>query len=147
MIIHLDACCLNRLTDDQSQQRIFKEAEAVACVLGLIQEEQVHWVSSTALEIEISRNPDVDRQRDVTALLTFANETVAPDSATADRAAFLHRLGFSVFDALHLASAEQGQVEVFLTIDDDLIRRGRRYGKVLRVRVQNPISWYEEMRR
>ena len=57
MGVYFDACCLNRLTDDQSQQRIRKEAEAVADVLGLIREEQAIWVSSTVLEIEISRNP------------------------------------------------------------------------------------------
>jgi predicted nucleic acid-binding protein len=136
---------LNRLTDDQSQLRIRNEAEAVAGVLGLVRDGQASWMSSSVLEIEISRNPDADRKRDVAALLAFANETVVPGSLTADRAAFLHRLGFSVFDALHLASAEQGQVEVFLTTDDDLRRRARRYGKELRVRVQNPISWYEEM--
>ena len=103
------------------------------------------WVSSTALEIEIGRNPDPDRRRDVTGLLSFANEVVVPRSGASVRAASLQRLGFGTFDALHLASAEQGQADVLLTTDDDLLRRAERYASQLRVRVQNPISWYEEV--
>ena len=58
---------------------------------------------------------------------------------------FLQELGFGTFDALHLASAEQGQADVFLTTDDDLLRRAGRYRNELHVRVQNPVSWYREV--
>ncbi len=64
----MDACCLNRLTDDQSQGRIRNEAEAVESILRAVREGKATWVSSTALEIEFSRNPDADRRRDVVAL-------------------------------------------------------------------------------
>jgi predicted nucleic acid-binding protein len=100
-------------------------------------------VSSTALEIEISRNPDAERR--VAALLAFSNEVVVPRSRSAERATFLQKLGFGTFDALHLASAEQGQADVFLTTDDDLLRRAGRYRDELRMRVQNPVSWYQEV--
>lgn len=33
MRIYLDACCLNRLTDDQTQRRVRQEAEAVEQIL------------------------------------------------------------------------------------------------------------------
>ena len=77
MRIYLDACCLNRLTDDQSQARIRQEAEAVERILRLVRTGQATCVSSTAVEIEISRNPDENRRHDVTALLAFAIEVVA----------------------------------------------------------------------
>ena len=57
MRLYLDACCLNRLTDDQSQARIREEAEAVEQILRLIREGGATWVSSTVLEVEIGRNP------------------------------------------------------------------------------------------
>jgi hypothetical protein len=38
MRVYLDACCLGRLTDDQTQQRIRIEAEAVELVLALLRE-------------------------------------------------------------------------------------------------------------
>jgi predicted nucleic acid-binding protein len=143
--LYLDACCLNRLTDDQSQARIRDEAEAVESILRLVRAGKAAWVSSTALEIEINRNPDVDRRHDVAALLALANEVVVPQSRSAERATFLQKLGFDPFDALHLACAEEGQADVFLTTDDDLIRRAGRRINEIRTRVMNPVSWYQEV--
>jgi hypothetical protein len=60
--VYLDVCCLNRLTDDQSQPRVRLEAEAVEGILRLVREGPATWVGSTALEIEINRNPDADRR-------------------------------------------------------------------------------------
>jgi hypothetical protein len=96
------------------------------------------------LEIEIGRNPDLERRHDVLALLAFANEVVVPRSKAAVRAESLERLGFGEFDALHLACAEQGIVDVFLTTDDGVLRRARRHVQALGIRVENPISWYKE---
>ena len=147
MRIYLDACCLNRLTDDQSQARIRDEAEAVESIFRMIRTGRATWVSSTALEIEINRNPDLDRRRDVAALLALANEVVVPQSRSAERAAFLQKLGFDPFDALHLACAEEGRADVFLTTDDDLIRRAGRRTDEIHTRVTNPVSWYQEVAR
>ncbi|MEK7405300.1 MAG: hypothetical protein AAB225_09340 [Acidobacteriota bacterium] len=106
MRLYLDACCLNRLTDDQSQDRVRTEAEAVERILGVIREGRATWVSSAVLEVEISRNPDTDRHHDVAVLL---------------------------------------RVDVFLKTDDGLLRRARRHARELRVRVENPVSWYKEV--
>ena len=86
-----------------------------------------------------------ERRRDVAALLGLANEIAVPHADAAGRALSLERLGFSTFDALHLAVAEQEEVDVFLTSDDVLVRRARRYISLLRTRVENPLSWYEEL--
>ena len=140
----MDGCCLNRLTDDQSQIRIHREAEAVEVILQLVQNRTATWVSSRVLEIEIARNPDVERRHDVLALLAFTDEIVIPATEDADRAESLQRLGFGEFDALHLACAERGLVDVFLTTDDGLVRRAARHAQTLRVSVRNPLSWYKE---
>ena len=86
MRIYLDACCLNRLTDDQSQSRIREEAAAVEGILRLVHAHEAIWVSSSVLLIEIGRNPDTERLRDVTALCAFANEMVTAGPAIAQRA-------------------------------------------------------------
>jgi predicted nucleic acid-binding protein len=141
----LDACCLNRLTDDQSQVRVREEAEAIEHILGMVRQGRATWVSSTILDLEISRNPDQDRRNDVNSLLVLASEVVRPKTEDADRAAELQKLGISSFDALHLACAERGEVDVFLTTDDGLLSRARRHGTALRVRAENPLSWYQEL--
>ena len=145
MRLYLDACCLNRLTDDQSQTRVREEAEAVERILRLIREGRAAWVSSAVLYVEIGRNPDPDRCHDVAALLRYANEVVVPRPAEATRAESLERLGFGAFDALHLACAERGAVDLFLTTDDGLLRRARLHARALRIRVENPVCWYQEV--
>jgi predicted nucleic acid-binding protein len=112
----------------------------------MVREGLITWVSSTILHIEVSRNPDPDRRLETQALLLFADELFVPDIATASRALQIEELGFSAFDALHLASAERATADVFLTTDDMLLRRARRFGKLLHARVENPISWYQEVR-
>jgi len=57
----------------------------------------------------------------------------------------LEAWGFSAFDALHLACAESGEVDVFLTTDDRLLRKAGTYAKQLRVRVENPLTWLREV--
>ncbi len=46
-------------------------------------------------------------------------------------------------DSLHLASAEFGRVDVFLTTDTKLIRACR--NTVTRMRVMNPVSYLAEV--
>jgi predicted nucleic acid-binding protein len=143
--LYLDACCLNRLTDDQSQTRVRNEAEAVERILGLVRDGRATWVSSAVMEVEISRNPNPDRRQDAAGLLRFANEIVVPSPDAAARALFLEGLGFGAFDALHLACGEHGGVGVFLTTDDGLLRRAPRNARELGIRVENPVSWYQEV--
>jgi hypothetical protein len=40
---------------------------------------------------------------------------------------------------------ECGGVDVFLTTDDGLLNRARRHKGALRIKVQNPLSWYREL--
>src|SRR2546423_1930545 len=59
MRIYFDACCLNRLTDDQSQSRIREEAGAVERVLKLVRDGIIQWIASDALSDEIDKNPNL----------------------------------------------------------------------------------------
>jgi predicted nucleic acid-binding protein len=47
--------------------------------------------------------------------------------------------------ALYLACAEEGRADVFLTTDDNLVRRAGRRIDEIRTRVMNPVSWYQEV--
>jgi predicted nucleic acid-binding protein len=98
------------------------------------------------LAIEIGRNPDPDRRRDGAEVLSHADAMITPDRQDATRAESLQTLGFGAFDALHLACAERGGAQVLLTTDDHLLRSGRRHAGEWRVRVENPLFWYREVR-
>lgn len=53
--IYLDACCLNRPFDDQTQDRIRLEAEAVLLILAHIEAGDWDMIGSEALEFEIGQ--------------------------------------------------------------------------------------------
>jgi predicted nucleic acid-binding protein len=145
--IYLDACALNRLTDDQSQSRIRTEAEAVERVLHLVRKGEAEWKASTVLEAEIRRNPNGEGRNDALALLSFAGELLRPHQVSIERARALEAIGYGAFDALHLACAEQAAIDVLLTTDDRFIKQaGRRLGKPA-IRVLNPVNWLQETQR
>ena len=145
--IYLDACALNRLTDDQNQSRIQTEAEAVERVLHLVWTGEAEWTASVVLEAEVRRNPNGAARNDALRLISLAGELLRPHRVSIERARALEVLGYGVFDALHLACAEQAAVDVLLTTDDRFIKQvGRRLGKPT-IRVLNPVNWVQEMRR
>lgn len=142
--IYLDACTLNRLTDDQGQLRIRREAQAVEEIFRLIASGRAIWVAGDAVELEIRRNPDVQRREDVLSLLPIAAERVLLTPGVRNRAIALEQAGYGAFDALHIASAEEAVADVLLTTDDRLVKQAvRRLGNPA-VRVQNPLDWLEE---
>jgi predicted nucleic acid-binding protein len=49
------------------------------------------------------------------------------------------------FDALHLACAESVFAEVLLTTDDKFLKKAKKNKSVLKVRVENPVTWLMEV--
>jgi len=144
--VYLDACCLNRLTDDQSQPRVAEEAEAVEQIFRLLRAKAIEWISSTALEAETGNNPDELRRHEVQVLLMQATRSIPLNRQIIRRAKELEALGYGAFDAIHMSSAEAGRTEVLLTTDDRFIRRAARAVGSPRVRVLNPVEWLLEQR-
>lgn len=63
------------------------------------------------------------------------------DEDTEKRAIELTESGFKPVDAFHIASAEKGGADVFLTTDDKLLRKALQKKGVLKVRSENPVKW------
>jgi len=139
--IYLDACVLNRLSDDRTQARVAAEAEAIENIFRMILLGSVEWSASVALEREIGRNPDRDKRNDALALLSYAGELHEIAEIVKERAKELHAVGYGAFDALHLAYAEADCVDALLTTDDRFIKKaGRGLGNPL-IQVMNPVDW------
>lgn len=143
MKVCLDACCLSRLTDDQSQVRIRQEAHAIESVLAGVRSGLVTLISSEALEDEVRRNPSLERRIEAETILSLAIARIEVDSGIALPARALVGLGYAPFDALHLAAAESACVDALLTTDDRLLKRTARNLGNPQVRVANPLSWFE----
>ncbi len=144
MRIYFDVCCLNRPTDDQSQERIRLESDAVESIFRLCQSGRFEWVISEAVFAEVEANPDEDRRNKVLALLKWAHTEVTISDLTTNRAAELMRLGLAAMDSLHIAASEESKSDVLLTTDDRLIRLAARLSDRLNVRVENPARWIAE---
>lgn len=145
MRIYLDTCCLNRLSDRQIQERIRKETEAVNIMLSNFRTKRWHWISSSILQFEINQNPDLDQRVSLTTLLQLGHQIVFVGGEEILRGEELEGLGFKKLDALHIACAESGNADILLTTDDRMLRRAKRYRAQLRVRVENPYTWLQEI--
>jgi predicted nucleic acid-binding protein len=75
----------------------------------------------------------------------FIQENVGIGAKEERRAKELQAAGFQLFDALHIACAESARADVFLSTDDRLLKLAKRLSKRLRIRVENPLVWVEEM--
>jgi predicted nucleic acid-binding protein len=145
MKIYLDTCCLNRLSDRQIQERILQETEAVNIMLSNFRTKRWHWISSSVLQFEINQNPDLDQRVSLTTLLQLRHQIVFVGGEEILRGEELEGLGFKELDALHIACAESGNADILLTTDDRMLRRAKRYRAQLRVRVENPYTWLQEI--
>ena len=145
MKIYLDTCCLNRLSDRQIQERVRQETEAVNIVLSNFRTKRWHWISSSILQFEINQNPDLDQRVSLTTLLQLGYQIVFVGGEEILRGEELEGLGFKKLDALHIACAESGNADILLTTDDRMLRRAKRYRAQLRVRVENPYMWLQEI--
>lgn len=143
--IYLDTCCLNRLFNDQTQARIHQETEAVKVILARFFTTQWQWLISTALVNEISKTPNKTLRAEMKVLLDLADQNITVGIAEIARGTQLESLGFKWLDALHIACAENGGADILLTTDDRMLRRAKRFHLQLRVRVENPYTWLEEI--
>jgi len=141
MRIYLDVCCLNRPFDDQTQDRIHLESEAVIIILRHVRTGDWEWITSEVVTYEIEKTPDRGRRQRVESLIRYADHHILIDANTVKRGLEIEKIGFGAYDALHLACAEYGKADVFLTTDDKLLRLA--LGKVaqLHIKIDNPLTW------
>jgi predicted nucleic acid-binding protein len=143
--IYLDVCCLNRPFDNQAQDRIRFESEAVLTIIHRCEIGKWELVASEVTDLEISKIPNKDRRGKVAILIFLAKRIVLVDEEIERRALFLRKRGFKPFDALHIACAEKGKVDVLLTTDDKFLRKAQQNVKILQVRLDNPTTWLTEV--
>ncbi|MTJ50690.1 PIN domain-containing protein [Dolichospermum sp. UHCC 0259] len=143
--IYLDACCLNRPFDDQTQSRIYLETQAIITILNQCQLGNWKLINSSALIAELNQTPDIDRLQNVQKLLSLAKIKVINSPFIETRSAQLQQLGFPSYDATHIASAERSQADVFLTTDDRLLKKAKTNYQLINITINNPVQWLTEL--
>jgi len=145
MKVYLDNCALNRPFDDQSQERIRLETEAVMLIFSRLERKEWTWIGSQALEIEIEMTPDPGQRSRLQRVTDYVRQSIIIGPEEIERARELEKAGFIGFDAVHPACAESGKADVFLTTDDRLLKLAKRKAKQLQVKVENPLDWAKEI--
>ena len=69
MLVYLEVCCLNRPFDDQTQERIHLESEAIVLILARCQSREWQLLGSEAVDFEIAQSPDEERKQKVEFLI------------------------------------------------------------------------------
>jgi hypothetical protein len=110
-IVYLDICCFKRPFDDTTQERVRREAEAVATLLDAAESGSIRLVRSPAHDFENERNPREDRRLATLLWLQSASVLAPTGGEVPERALELAALGFDPLDALHLAFAEQSEAK------------------------------------
>jgi len=141
--IYLDSCCLSRPYDDLSDDAVRLESEAVMTIIARCEQGSWNICGSDVLIDEIDRISDRVKKDKVLALYTSTTEQVDLCEHIIRRARELMALRVKPFDALHLASAEYVNADVFLSTDKRLVNAARRIA--LGVKVYNPAVWLMEV--
>ena len=143
--IYLDTCCLCRLFDAQAQLRVRQETEAIRIILENFQTDYWLWIASETLMDEVNAIRDLTRHNDVLVILQDAHQVVSVGAAENSRGKYLETFGFKPYDALHLACAESGEADVFLTTDDQVLNAAKRQRTRLHLQVENPHTWLQRI--
>ena len=137
-IIYLDVCALKRPFDDAKNERVRREAAAVAEIFEKVESGSIQLVASAAHQFENDRNPREDRRLATALWLQKAARYVAATPESDERARLLGRLGFGPLDALHLALAEKAEARWFVTTDDRLLRKALEQRDQMQIEVVRP---------
>ncbi|OLT59416.1 PIN domain-containing protein [Moorena bouillonii] len=140
-LIYLDVCCLNRPFDDWRQDRIRLEGQTILDIFKRFSSEEWKLVSSEAIEAELNRMVNLDKLDRIRKLLQVAENKRILTEEIDKRSQEIEKLGFGLYDSFHIACAETAKVDVLLTTDDRLLKKAIKYSHLLKVKLDNPVTW------
>jgi len=130
--VYLDLCVYNRPFDVQSQPRIMIETLGFIIIMAMVSWGDIDTINSFVLEYENGSNPKSENRVIIADMLQEAFHYVTYSDGIEKRALELESSGIMGIDALHLACAEEGHADYFITCDDALVRKAR---KIRNIRV------------
>jgi predicted nucleic acid-binding protein len=139
--VYIDVCCLNRPFDSWEQDRVRLEWEAILSILEQINLGNLKLVSSEAIEVELERMTNLIKKENILKILRDAEDIIKIDDDVEIRSQQLEQLGFGLYDSYHLACAEAGKADIFLSTDDRLLKNAVRHQNILNVAASNPAIW------
>jgi len=145
MKFYLDNCCYNRPYDDQRQEKIHLEGEAILAMISKCKQNNDVIIGSPALDFEIDNIENIEKKEKVKI---FYNQTITikADYTTEifTRVQELHKqTSIRTLDIFHLSIAELNGADILFTTD---IRFEKAVSKLnLNIKVINPLKYFMEV--
>ena len=145
MRLYLDCCCYNRPFDDLSQDIVIDESNAVLSIIKRATDDDSYVIMGSEIlnrELNAIKN---DFKKDEVLSLYESVSAFIPLTREIEEFAEKIRNNSSIHlkDLLHLASAEIGKADIFLTTDYKLIHACKKIP--LNLRVLNPVNYIAEV--
>lgn len=142
MKIYLDTNIYFRNTDDQLQPRINLETQAILTIFSAIEEKLFELITSDILIFEISQNTKKENSEIQGKLLKLASAHIKHSKKIINRTE-LYKNDFNILpaDAMHIAVAEIGKVNYFITCDDILLKKVNKFQNELLFSAFNPVDF------
>ena len=141
MKLYLDLCVYNRPFDYQGQERVALETWAFIYLLEQIEKGRHVLAYSEALVYENNKNTDVVRKVRIASYFEMAKEFIRLEETDFERAKDLRALGFTDMDALHIASAEKGGIDFFITCDYRIVTLYKKETPSIKVKIMNLLEF------
>ena len=115
--------------DDQTQEKIHLESEAVLIILSKIQSQHGELLGCDIIDFEISKIPDKERKKKVEQLTQEISETQSIPNELVQRAKMIEKKGIKPLDSLHIAAAKLIDSDYMITTDKDIIKKYQKFKK------------------
>jgi predicted nucleic acid-binding protein len=145
MKLYLDSCCYNRPYDDQAQEKIHMEGEAILIILNNWKQKNAEIIGSPALDLEIEQ---IDNHEKREKVKYFYNQTITtkikytPDILNRVNEISL-QTNIKTLDKFHLSFAESADADILLTTDSKFERACSKLE--MKTKVINPLKYLLEV--
>lgn len=143
MKIYLDNCTFNRPFDNQSGIRVRIETEAKLYIQEQIKAGNLELIWSYILDFENEQNPFIERKTSIGKWKKLASIDVEENENVLETANVLLKSGLKSKDALHIASAIEGNAECFITTDDGILKK---ISKIDNIIVVSPTDFIKKLK-
>lgn len=143
MIIYLDACSVCRPFDDISVIRNKLEADAIIEILYGIKNRRYIWKRSEVLDVELKEIKNIEKRVKIQNTYSHIPTQILYDKKVKSLLTKVNKFGFDLMDALHVCSAMIAKCEIFISTDDDLVKKGQHYSLELNLKFYNPLDFIE----
>ncbi|MDR2049766.1 MAG: PIN domain-containing protein [Treponema sp.] len=144
MKLYLDTCCYNRPYDDQTQERIHLEGEAVLAIINKQEQNNNEIIGSPVLDFEIGQIENIEKQEKVKNFYTQTISKRAEYNINIFKRVkeLSEQTKIRTLDRFHLSFAENTGAEVLLTTDDKFEKACSEIN--LKIEVKNPLDFILE---